>query len=113
MAVLGFITAIGTLLVVYFSKNTVALDVMDFWVGTRLMVVLALFEVMLFGWVLGVDVGLREANRGSDLCRSRASSRSIIRYVCPAYLLAILGAFAFQSFPAQARAVIGAARSRS
>jgi SNF family Na+-dependent transporter len=106
MAVLGFITATGTLLVVYFSKNTVALDVMDFWVGTALMVVLALFEVILFGWVLGVDKGLREANRGSDL-RIPAFFGPVIRWVCPAYLIAILGAFAYQSFPAQARAVAG------
>jgi SNF family Na+-dependent transporter len=104
MAVLGVITALGTLLVVYFSKDTVALDVMDFWVGTTLMVVLALFEVVLFGWVLGVDAGLKEANRGSAL-RIPRIFRFIIRYVCPAYLLAILLAFAYQSFPAQARAV--------
>jgi len=104
MAVLGFITATGTLLVVYFSKDTVALDVMDFWVGTALMVVLALFEVILFGWVLGVDEGLREANRGSDL-QIPGFFGPIIRYVCPAYLIAILGAFVYQSFPTQARAV--------
>ena len=104
MAVLGVITAMGTLLVVYFSKDTVALDVMDFWVGTTLMVVLALFEVLLFGWVLGVDAGLKEANRGSALHIPRIF-RPIIRYVCPAYLFIILVAFAYESFPAQARAV--------
>ncbi len=104
MAVLGFITATGTLIVVYFTKDTVALDVMDFWAGTLLMVVLALFEVLLFGWVLGAERGLREANRGSDL-KIPAIFAPIIRYVCPAYLIAILAAFAYQSFPAQVRAV--------
>ena len=104
MAVLGVITALGTLLVIYFTKDTVALDVMDFWVGTTLMVVLALFEVVLFGWVLGVDAGLKEANRGSAL-RIPRFFRFIIRYVCPAYLIVILVAFAYRSFPAQARAV--------
>jgi SNF family Na+-dependent transporter len=68
------------------------------------MVILALFEVVLFGWVLGVDAGLKEANRGSAL-RIPRIFRFIIRYVCPAYLLVILVAFAYQSFPAQARAV--------
>jgi len=104
MAVLGVITALGTLLVIYFTRDTVALDVMDFWVGTTLMVVLALFEVVLFGWVLGVDAGLKEANRGSAL-RIPRFFRFIIRYVCPAYLIVILVAFAYRSFPAQARAV--------
>jgi NSS family neurotransmitter:Na+ symporter len=104
MTVLGMITAVGTLMVVYFSKDTVVLDTMDFWVGTALMVVLALFEVILFGWVLGVDEGMSEANRGSDLGIPRFF-RPVIRYVCPGYLLVILGAFAVMSFPAQARTI--------
>jgi NSS family neurotransmitter:Na+ symporter len=105
MAVLGMITAVGSLMVVYFSKDTVVLDTMDFWIGTAMMVVLALFEVILFGWVLGVDKGIEEANRGSEL-RIPRFFRPILRYVCPAYLLMILGAFALKSFPAQAQAVI-------
>lgn len=104
ITVLGMITAVGTLMVVYFSKDTVVLDTMDFWVGTAMMVVLALFEVVLFGWVLGVDKGIEEANRGSDLGIPRFF-RPIIRWVCPGYLMVILAAFALKSFPAQARAV--------
>jgi NSS family neurotransmitter:Na+ symporter len=101
---LGLITATGSLLVVYFSKDTVALDVMDFWVGSAMLIVLALFEVILFGWVLGAERGLQETNRGGDIRVPRFFA-FVIRYVCPAYLLAILGGFAYQSFPAQARAV--------
>ena len=40
---------------------------MDFWVGSALLIVLALFEVVLFGWVLGAEKGLRETNRDSDI----------------------------------------------
>lgn len=104
MATLGLITASGSLLVVYFSKDTVALDVMDFWVGSTLLVVLALFEVVLFGWVIGAERGIKEANRGSDI-RIPAVFRYVIRYVCPAYLLAILVGFAYSNFPSQARSV--------
>jgi protein-S-isoprenylcysteine O-methyltransferase Ste14 len=32
--------------------------------------------------------------------------RFVIRYVCPAYLIVILGAFAIQNFAAQARSVV-------
>jgi SNF family Na+-dependent transporter len=101
---LGLITAPGCLLVLYFSKNTVALDVMDFWVGSAMLIVLALFEVVLFGWVFGVDRGLEEANRGSDLKVPRVF-RFLIRYVCPAYLIVILVGFAIQNFAAQASSV--------
>jgi NSS family neurotransmitter:Na+ symporter len=101
---LGLITGAGSLLVVYFSKNTVALNVMDFWVGSAMLIVLALFEVILFGWVLGVEQGLKETNRGSEI-RVPGIFAYIIRYVCPTYLVVILGAFAYQNFPAQARAI--------
>jgi SNF family Na+-dependent transporter len=101
---LGLITAPGSLLVLYFSKDTVALDVMDFWVGSALLIVLALFEVVLFGWVVGAERGLEETNRGGELRVPRFVA-PIIRYVCPAYLVLILGGFAVQNFPAQARAV--------
>lgn len=105
MAVLGLITGIGSLLVVYFTRNTVALDVMDFWVGSAMLIVLALFEVLLFGWVLGAERGLEETNRGSDLKVPRIFA-PIIRYVCPAYLVIILAAFAYQNFPDRVRAIV-------
>jgi neurotransmitter:Na+ symporter, NSS family len=104
MAALGLITATGSLLVTYFTKDTVALGVMDFWVGSALLIVLALFEVLLFGWVLGIERGLAEANRGADLRIPRVFG-FIIRYVCPIYLILILGAFAYHNFPEEARAV--------
>lgn len=104
MAGLAAITGFGSLLVVYFTKDTVALDVMDFWVGSAMLIVLALFEVLLFGWVLGAERGLAEANRGGDI-RIPALFAPIIRWVCPAYLLVILGAFAYEKMGTQLRAV--------
>ena len=105
MAALGLVTVPGTLLVAWFTKDTVALDVMDFWVGSFMLVVLALFEVLLFGWVLGAERGIREANRGSDL-RVPGLLAPVIRYVCPVYLALILGSFAYQSFGAQVRSLL-------
>ncbi len=101
---LGLVTGVGSLLVVYFSKDTVALDVMDFWIGSTMLIVLALFEVLLFGWVLGAERGIEEANRSSDI-RIPGVFAPIIRYVCPAYLLAILGGFAWRNLPGQVRAI--------
>lgn len=106
LAFLGIITAIGCLMVVYFSKDTAALGVMDFWAGSASMVVLALFEVLLFGWVFGAERGLTEANRGSDLRIPRLFI-PVIRYVCPAYLLAILGGFVYQNLGDQIRSITG------
>jgi NSS family neurotransmitter:Na+ symporter len=105
MAVLATITGTGTLLVVWFTQDTVALDVMDFWVGSAMLILLALFEVLLFGWVLGAEKGISEANRGGDI-RIPPAFAFVIRWVCPAYLLAILVAFAYDSLGAQIAAVV-------
>lgn len=105
MAALGLITAMGALIVVYFTKDGVALDVMDFWVGSAMLIVLALFEVLLFAWVVGAERGIREANRSSDL-RIPAWFAIVFRYVCPTYLLIILGAFTYQKLPDQVRAIV-------
>jgi len=106
VTILGIITGAGTLLVVYFTQNTVALDVMDFWVGSALLIVLALFEVILFGWVLGAERGIEETNRDSDI-RVPKIFAFIIRWVCPAYLIVILGAFTYQNVPDKVRAIAG------
>jgi len=57
VAILGMITALGSLFVIYISRGLVALDTMDFWVGTASILVLATLQVILFSWVLGVEKG--------------------------------------------------------
>ena len=89
VAMLGFITLIGTLFVVYFSKDLVALDTMDFWVGSFCIFVLATFQAILFGWVLGVDRGMHELNRGSSLHVPRIVG-VMLKYVAPVYMIGIL-----------------------
>ncbi len=105
MALLATITGTGTLLVIWFTQDTVALDVIDFWVGSAMLIVLALFEVILFGWVLGAEKGIEEANRGGDIRIPRFFA-FVLRWICPAYLVAILGAFAYHNLGAQIASVI-------
>jgi len=76
---------------------------MDFWVGSALLPAPALFEILVFGGVFGAERGL--ANRASHP-RIPGVFVPVIRYVCPAYLLVILGAFAYRNFPEAARAVV-------
>ena len=88
VAILGFITLTGTGLVVYFSKGFVALDTIDFWVGTFCIYVLATIQVILFGWVLGADRGMKELDHGAEIRIPRVV-KYIIKYVAPVYLLVI------------------------
>jgi len=95
---LGLLTAAGSLFVVYFSEGLAALDTMDFWVGTAMIFVLATLQVILFGWVLGVDKGIAEAERGAQLHLPRLF-RFVIKYVSPCYLLAIFVLWCNKNLP--------------
>ncbi len=88
VAILGFITGIGTLLVVYFSRDLKALDTLDFWVGTFLIFILATFQIIVFAWVFGIPEGMKEAHKGASMQIPRFFG-SIMKYVTPLFLLAI------------------------
>lgn len=98
VAMLTFITAVGTGLVLFFSANLKALDVMDFWIGTFGIFVQATILVILFGWVIGVERGMEEAHQGARL-RIPNAFRFVIKYVAPVYLLTIFGVWLYQKAP--------------
>lgn len=97
---LGMLTAIGGLLVVYFSKNLLAADTLDFWVGTVCIFVLATIQVILVGWVFGIERTREEVKRGAAL-RVPGIFWFIIKYVSPAYLLLIFGFWCYRNIPAK------------
>lgn len=97
VALLGFITAVGAAFVVFFSQDFVALDTIDFWIGTFGIYVLATFQVILFGWVLGVDRGFEELRRGAEI-RIPSFFKYVIKYVAPVYLLTIIGFWFYNEF---------------
>jgi Na+-dependent transporters of the SNF family len=76
VAILGFITAMGSVFVVYFSKDLKALDTLDFWVGTFLIFILATAQILVFSWKFGVENGLAEAAQGSVFGIPRVFVRS-------------------------------------
>ncbi len=100
VALLGLITALGSFFVIYFSKGLVALDTIDFWVGTAMIFVLAMVEVVLFGWVMGVERGFEEAHRGAAI-RIPAFFKFIIKYVSPTFLFVIFVMWCMNNLPAR------------
>lgn len=85
---LGMLTMAGSLFVLFFSKGLVALDTMDFWVGTFLIFVLAALQVILFAWVFGIDKLVREAQEGAQMKLPRLFG-FVLKYVSPTYLAVI------------------------
>jgi neurotransmitter:Na+ symporter, NSS family len=96
VSMLGFITACGTAFVVYFSRDAIALDTLDFWVGSVCIYVLATIEVILFGWVMGIERGYEEIERGAEI-RIPKVFMYIVKYVSPVYLLVIFVAWLYQT----------------
>jgi SNF family Na+-dependent transporter len=97
VTLLGLVTALGAGFVVFFSKDFKALDTLDFWVGSVFIYVLATVQVVLFAWVLGMDQGMAELERGAEI-RVPKIFRYIIKYVAPTYLLVIFGVWIYEQF---------------
>ena len=79
---------VGTGFVAWFTQDLKALDTLDFWGGTFLIFMLATFQIIVFGWVWGIDRGFEEMNHGATFPVPRIF-RPIIRWVCPVFLLSI------------------------
>ena len=92
VAWLALLTSCGTALVVYFSRDLLALDAMDFWVGQVGIFLLATTLVVVFSWVIGTEAGIREIRRGA-LLDLPPGFAFVIKYVSPVYLLAIFALF--------------------
>ena len=102
--ILGLITALGTSFVLYFSSELVALDAFDFWVGTFLIYILAMFQALLYGWVLGIERGAEAAHEGAHF-RIPMLVQYMLKYVTPVFLVVIFVAFCFESLPSKAEKI--------
>lgn len=100
VACLCLIVAMGGLVVIFFSKDTLALGTMDYWVGTVCIFLLATLQVITVGWVFGIDRAKKELQRGAEIKVPRIFW-FVIKWVSPIYLLVIFAGFCFHSLPAQ------------
>lgn len=82
--------------VIFFLRFGVV-DELDFWGGTFCLVLFAAVEVILFGWVFGIDRAWEEVHHGADM-RIPRIYKYIIKYVTPAFLLIVLGVWFFQEW---------------
>ena len=97
VALLGLITALGASPIIYFSKGALALDHTDFWCNL-MMIVAATFQVLIFGWIIGAERGVKEMNRGADFHVPRFLA-AMIRFVTPTFLIVILVMWSYDKLP--------------
>ena len=98
--ILGLISAIGCGFVMYFSKNLVALDTFDFWVGSVLIFILAMVQAMLYGWIFGIERGEIEAHKGAHI-RIPRFVQYMLKFIVPVYLLGIFAFFCIEKLPGE------------
>lgn len=79
------ISLIGNAYVMWFSKDLTVLGTIDDWVGTFFIVVLALVQCLIFGWIFGIQRGIEEAHHGAQLHIPKVF-QFIIKYVSPVFL---------------------------
>ena len=101
--ILGLITMVGASLVMFFSANVTALDFTDFWCEF-MMILAALGQVIIFGWIVGAKRGLEETNRGAAMRIPRGVA-FVIRFVTPTFLGAVLILWCFYNGPDRLRAM--------
>lgn len=92
-AVVMFVLCNGAIF--FLGKGVV--DELDFWGGTFCLVLFAAIEVILFGWVFGINKAWEETHHGADM-RIPIFYKYIIKYVTPAFLFLVLGAWFFQEW---------------
>lgn len=104
-ALLGLLAAMGCGFVLYFSKGATAMDTFDFWVGSVLIFVLAMAQAILYGWVFGIQRGERELHQGAHI-RVPRLVQWVLKFVTPAYLLAIFVMFCWYNVPGYAKVIV-------
>ncbi len=72
-------------------------DELDFWGGTFCLVLFATVEVILFGWIFGINKAWEEVHHGADM-RIPGIYKYVIKYVTPVFLLVVLAAWFFQDW---------------
>ncbi|MBL8899180.1 MAG: sodium-dependent transporter [Planctomycetes bacterium] len=90
------ICIVGSFLVMYFSKGGVFQGTIDDWVGTFLIFILAMVQIICFSWVHGIDRGWSEMHEGA-LMRAPSFYKIVMKFVAPLFLLIVFAAFCWNN----------------
>lgn len=95
----------GSVFVLWFSKGLTALGTIDDWVGTLGIFVLAMVQIICFGWVFGIERGWREMHAGAQI-RLWPMWKVVIQYLTPLFLVVVFVAFCWTNLGNWVRAVL-------
>ncbi len=97
VTIVAFFMAVGSILVAWFTgDNLIALDTMDFWMGTLSLYIITALFLTLFNVVWRSDNALNELGRGALFTPPRVM-KFIIRWVTPSILLCVFGSWLYKN----------------
>lgn len=105
VAILAFITLMGTCFIAYFSAGATALDTVDFWMANFFIFIFATVQTIVFGWVIGPERGYKELTAGAEIGVPRWIM-FVIRYVSPIYLVGVFALWCRNSLPDRWHAIM-------
>jgi neurotransmitter:Na+ symporter, NSS family len=94
--VIAAIGTVGAVLTLWYTAGGAFWSTVDFWVGTYLIFLLAMVQIIYFGWVFGIDRGWKELHQGASI-QVPTIFKVIMKYVAPAYLIIVFVGFTVQS----------------
>jgi len=90
------ICVVGSFFVMYFSRGSLFWGTIDDWIGTFMIFILAMVEIICFSWVFGLNRGWKYAHEGSRI-RIPGFYKFVMQFVAPVYLLIVFGAFCYKN----------------
>lgn len=86
--ILAFVCFLFSQLAIFFLSKG-AVDELDFWGGSFLLVVFAAIEVIIFAWIFGIENSWKELHLSADI-KIPSVYKFIIKYITPLLLIVIL-----------------------
>ena len=95
--IIACIGTAGAFLTLWFTAGGSFWNTVDFWVGTYLIFVLAMVQIIYFAWVFGIDRGWKELHAGAAI-KIPPVYKIVMKYIAPAYLIIVFVGFTVQNF---------------
>ena len=96
VVVVGMLMLLGSFAVSWFTGEMMALNTLDFWMGTMCLYLISTLYLSIFRGVWGTKNGLRELGRGSRIALPRGLG-FVINWITPTILLIIFCSWLYKS----------------
>ncbi len=95
IALIAGLLLVGAVIIIWYTQDLLALDSIDFWVGSLILYITTGVNLLFFNHIWGTRNGLAELQDGSHINIPRCAA-IIIRYVTPIIMLTIFAAWIYQ-----------------